>query len=75
MEMKSVCESWEWVWRRRIDYGKWVIKMISFYLDEKTLFWEMHLSKEEINYKSVLYEWFWVYLQKIKFGEKIDKHT
>ena len=75
IEMKSVCESWEWVWRKGIDYQKWVIKMLFFYLNEKTLFWGMHLSKKEMNYKSVLFEWFWVHLQKITFGEKIDKPT
>ena len=58
MEKKSVCESWEWVWRKGIDYEKWIIEMIFFYLDENTLFWGMHLSKEEKNNKSVLFEWF-----------------
>ena len=75
MEMKRVWESWEWVWRKGIDYEKWVIKMISFYLEENTPFWGMHLSKEEMNYKSVLFEWFYVNLQKITYGEKIDKPT
>ena len=56
IEMKRVWESWEWVWKRRIDYAKWDIKMISLYLDESTLFWGMHLSKEETISKSVLFE-------------------
>ena len=56
MEIKRVCESWEWVWRKGIDYDKWIIEKVSFYLDESTLFWGMHLSKEEKNNKSVLFE-------------------
>ena len=73
LEMSRVWESWEWVWSKRIDYEKWVIEMISFYLDESILFWGMHMSKEEIKYKSVFFEWFWVNLQKIRFCKKINK--
>ena len=43
IEMKRVCESWEWVWSKGIDYEKWFIEMIVFYLDENTLFWGMHM--------------------------------
>ena len=75
IEMKRVWESWEWVWRKGIDYEKWVIEMIFFYLDESILFGKMHLSKEEMNNKSVLFDWFWMNLQKIIFGEKINKPT
>ena len=56
IEMKSVCESWEWVWRKGIDYEKWVIEKVINYLDESTLSGEMHLSKEEKNNKSVFFE-------------------
>ena len=37
IEMKRVCESWEWVWRKGIDYEKWVIEKVINYLDERNM--------------------------------------